>query len=99
MSPLIQFRNFFQPAGDSVNSTGLLGHGRHPALSPGANNHHIQIGCGSNKDKIQHSHQMPSNNALGAGAHGAAGNHMRGDDGSSGYGSPDSETFEVPANQ
>lgn len=99
-SLLIQFLDFFQPAGDSMTSTGLLGPGRHPALSPGANNvhHSLLIGFGTQKDKIQHNHQMPSIGAMGGG-HGAAGNQLRGDDGSSGYGSPDSETFEVPANQ
>lgn len=84
------------------------------AVSPCANGQQpFQIGCGAARigggnsaasDKMQHSHHMPSNLMGAAPHHGGAhmaGNHhlLRGDDGSSGYGSPDSETFEAPAHQ
>lgn len=85
-----------------MSCTGLLGPGQHSALTPGDNIQPMPIGCGPTKDKLHHNHQMP-NKVIGGGGVGVYGgvavNHLRGDDGSSGYGSPDSETFETPANQ
>lgn len=75
-----------------MNCAGLLG---------GAGGRSGVHGTNSKMATMQHHHHVPSN-VVGGGAAAAVlgvGHHLRGDDGSSGYGSPDSETFETPANQ